>query len=195
VTLRARRGARRAALRAWRGTRLATLLALVASCGSDRPGRAACPSAFAADERREAAVREVLASDPAGRALLASDEPVRICFGNLSPSVRVVTGQLLVDDRLSVNDAAARVGHLLVHGVDGSTRAGVSEHERLEAEVSAHMLELELRARFGAYGATPVLWFADAYWAAPPAGREGVVRAALGAPDRPDARASAAAPQ
>ncbi|AKT41578.1 ImmA/IrrE family metallo-endopeptidase [Chondromyces crocatus] len=117
-----------------------------------------CPSGVAHDPPRARALLTQLSTTDEGKTLLQR-LPVTtpsLCFGQVPVSAIDDTGTLLLDDRLPDAEAAARLGHLLLHRVEGSPapRAGEPDcdaavHRALTAEARAFALELRLRRALG----------------------------------------------
>jgi hypothetical protein len=124
------------------------------------PARPSCPESFVADEARGEALLETLASVPEGARLR---EEVRrkkasftVCFGRIDVSALTTAGAALLDETLPPKEAAARLGHLLVHAVRGSPLAAPGDGgcdeattRALAAEADALSIELDLRRALG----------------------------------------------
>ena len=160
-------------------------LALITLVACEEPAPP-CPVGALDLPARADAIRARLASRPEGAALIASvrDHVGRICFSDGPSVVDEETHAVVLDRALGEGEAAARLGHLLVHVRDGSPyRDGpdcdVVVARALDAEARAHALELELRR---ALSVTPdVLRYEleDAFWAAPQSERVALVRVYL----------------
>jgi hypothetical protein len=123
-----------------------------------RPSRGAaatCPAGHVIDPARSKALWARLAQVPEGAALIErSEREPAMCFGPAQPSVVSGGGLLLLDARLADDEAAARVGHLVSHVLQGDqldpeAPAAVADCEAfgasaLAAEKRAHALELRL---------------------------------------------------
>ncbi|WP_236604107.1 hypothetical protein [Sandaracinus amylolyticus] len=160
--------------------RLAVLVSIVlVAC--EEPS--SCPQGALDLPARAEAITTRLASVPEGAALLRDHDP-RICFADSPSVIDEQTHAVLLDRALAAGEAAARLGHLLVHVRDGSPyRDGpdcdVVVARALDAEARAHALELDLRR---ALSVTPDVLryeFEPAYWAVPEHERIALVRAYL----------------
>ncbi len=110
-----------------------------------------CPAGFAADPERTAATRARLVRHPEGRALVDAARPP-VCWGEPEVTAIEERGVLLMDRRVSEAEAAARMGHLLFHAVEGMPLAeGCAGLDvAAQRESRAHALEGRLRHAFGA---------------------------------------------
>ena len=99
--------------------------------------------------------------------------PLRVCFGEVAVSAVTDEGMVLLDAAMPEAEAAARLGHLAMHVVEGSPAPGAGEAEceaavrrALEAEARAFALELRLRRGLGVikhrYGFEAAFWGARA---------------------------------
>ncbi len=141
-----------------RATGLAVALALVA-CGAPASAPAACAPGTSVDSARRAAIEARLASVEEGGALLAAarDRVREVCFAAPeSASVVTTDGALVLARDLDEGEAAARMGHLLVHLRDGLPLEAVPEGARgarceagieraLARESVAYVTEVELQ--------------------------------------------------
>src|SRR4051812_33973108 len=97
-------------------------LAIVVGTAFARPVPAAavdCAAGSHHDGAREARIVSHLARTDDGKALLArSSGALRMCFGAPPPRGVLEGDTLVLDARLSDTQAAARVGHLLLHGIE-----------------------------------------------------------------------------
>jgi hypothetical protein len=164
-------------------------LALVlAACGTPASAPSACPTGTHADATHASAIEARLGSIAAGRALLdvTRAEVPAICFGDAaSTSVITRARVVLLADGLEEGEAAARLGHLLVHVRDGlpidqlhpPCDAAVEHAMALEAR--AYVEELALQDGLAAHPTTLAFEFADAVRDAAPDAREGIVRTYL----------------
>jgi hypothetical protein len=118
-----------------------------------------------------------LASAPAGRDLLArAPGPLRICFVEIPVAAVTTEGTFLLDPRTPDAESAARLGHLLLHQIEGGLNIEGAPDRPCErvvdqaiwAEARAHALELELRRALGVTDPRRRFPFEDAFWAAPP---------------------------
>jgi hypothetical protein len=184
---------RRPSLRHDERTRLAARAALAPvaiaailclCCRGAAPPRP-CPARFAADRAREVVLVDRLRAAPEGGLLLARVPPAalpRICFGPAAVSSITTEGVVLLDRELGELEAAARLGHLLAHAVEGmpmaQPRAGDCDaqvEEALVQEARALALELRLRRALGVTERRLPYAFEDAFWRSPTAGRERLV--------------------
>lgn len=170
------------------------LLVLI-GCGAPAP---ACPSGTHADAARASAIEHRLASVAEGRALIdaARARVPAICFGaSESASVISTDRVILLAEGLEEGEAAARLGHLLVHARDGlatdEVHAGMDADacelgvdRALDLEARAYVVEVSLQSALGARPTTLAFEFADAMRAAPPDARFEIARAYLR--DHPD---------
>ncbi len=150
------------------------------SCRATDPPRS-CPPRFAEDGARGALLIDRLRAAPEGRSLLARlpAAPPRICFGATAVSTITTDGVVLLDRELGELEAAARLGHLLAHAVEGMPMAhprardcDAQVDEALVQEASALSLELRLRRALGVTDPRLPYAFEDDFWRAPAAGRE-----------------------
>jgi hypothetical protein len=111
----------------------------------------------------------------------------RICFGPIGASAVTTEGVILLDDALGEAEAAARVGHLLVHVERGSPLAPQVDPSRCEeavdraltAEASALELELRLRRALGVLSPRVRYAFEEEVVRAAPEARVGRIKAYL----------------
>jgi hypothetical protein len=153
-----------------------------------------CPLPFAPDGERARALESLLTSTPEGGAILAriprrSSPPV--CFGPAVVSAITTDGVVLLDAGLEGPEAAARLGHLLIHAAEGLPMAHptrepcpIQVDRALAAEAHALAVEIRLRRALGVAGsAGPArrlpYAFEDDFWAAPAGEREALVLAYL----------------
>lgn len=110
-----------------------------------------CPPGTSLDEVRTERAAALLATPSAGRALLAHDELPIVCWGPSEPAVMEDRSHVRLDPRASDREAAARLGHLLLHLRDGVPLAeGCGALAMAESrEREAHALEDHLRAELG----------------------------------------------
>lgn len=159
-----------------REIRRGPLLALLAGAvvvagvvGRSRWAAPACPEGTRADPARGEAVLRRLGSAAEGAAIRArAPAPRAYCVGPRAVSVVTSDGALLVDERLGEAEAAARVGHLLLHtggdrAVDALDRPGdracaALVAAALDEEARALAVELSLRRALGV--TAPVVRFA-----------------------------------
>ena len=161
---------------------LAALLGL--SCRAADPPRP-CPARFALDPPRAAALADRLATVPEGASVLTRAQGAampRICFGPAIVSSITTDGAVLLDGDLGEPEAAARLGHLLAHVVEGlpMARPGAGDCEAqvedaLRKEARALALELRLRHALGVTERRIPYAFEDDVQRAPPEARERLV--------------------
>jgi hypothetical protein len=158
-------------------------LALVACSTAPVP----CPDGTHADEGRAAAIAERLGTVSEGRALLALRDRVRaICFGDRT-SASVITSEhvVVLNDALEEAEAAARLGHLLVHVRDGLPIDVVSSgldpaacdaavDRALTLEARAYVVEVSLQDALGAHPTLLAFELAGDLRAASPDARESI---------------------
>ncbi len=167
------------------------LIALVLiGCGAPAP---TCPSGTHDDVARASAIENRLASVAQGRALIdaARARVPAICFG-ASESASVITTDrvVLLASGLEEGEAAARLGHLLVHARDGLPTDEV--HARMDPaaceaavdraidlEAHAYVVEVSLQTALDARPTQLVFEFVDAMRAAPPDTRFDIARTYL----------------
>lgn len=173
------------------------LLSLLAALGCDRcrdqapspgppEGRAHCRGSARADPERAQRIVELLASTTDGRDLLGrAPESPRICFNEHNPGAVTTEGIFWLDPRASEAESAARLGHLLLHRVEGGVPPPAGDRPRscpevveaaAAAEARAHALELELRRELGVTSPRLTFPFERQFWAAPEPERVGVLR-------------------
>lgn len=116
-----------------------------------------------------------------------------MCFaaaarGTLRPDGTLVLAPASID---APGPAAARLAHLLAHLADGlhhypapDVACALQVEQAIAAEVRGITTELAVWRELDLPGAP--FRFADAYWAAPPDGRDALVEAQLRAPAGPD---------
>jgi hypothetical protein len=127
------------------------LLTLLLLLGCEK--QSACPDGYRSDPPRTSRVADALGRNSEGKPLLdAARGRYQVCWGE--PSVPVIDAQrrLLLPRGATDAEAAARMGHLLLHVVEGipladgcGTRALAEQQEK-----KAHALEARLRAALGA---------------------------------------------
>ena len=168
-------------------------LALAIAACDHGGSRAPCPSGAWRDESREHAIEARLASVAEGRVLLDAqrDRVARVCFTSAS-SASVVTHDrvVILAQGLEEGEAAARLGHLLVHLRDGLPIDAVSPGLAAEScdaavgralalEAHAYVVEIALQDELGVHPQTLAFEFGDAVRAASGDSREGIVLAYL----------------
>jgi hypothetical protein len=170
------------------GLAAAGLLAVIACDRGARPHppeRDGCAEGHV-DEARTRRVLALLSTARAGRSLLErARRPLRVCHGHgIAPTI-TTEGALALDSAEQDAESAARLGHLLQHAVHGAPLSKSFDparscsalvREAIDAEASAHALELELRRALGVMHPRRVLPFEPAYWAAPAGQRLDVLR-------------------
>lgn len=141
-----------------------------------------------ADEPRARGLVALLEGAPEGAAIAGrvSAGAARVCFGQVPVSAVTPEGVVLLEATLADAEAAARLGHLLLHVVEGSPapRAGEPDCEAavrraLAAEARALAMELRLRRALGVTAPALRYEFEEDFWRAAPGEREGVVLAYL----------------
>jgi hypothetical protein len=186
-----------------RALTLAAALALAPalSCRAGDPPRP-CPARFAPDPARASLLVVLLRTAPEGASILDRFQGAPasvICFGpSHRPGLRAdeppyapgpmavssitTEGTVLLDRELGEREAAARLGHLLDHAVEGMPmahpRAGGCDaqvEEALAQEARALAIELRLRRALGVAGPRIAYAFEDAFWRAPAEAREPLV--------------------
>ena len=170
------------------------LLGLI-GCGAPAPS---CPSGTHAEAARASAIEHRLASVAEGRALIdaARARVSSVCFGApQSASVITTDRVILLADGLEEGEAAARLGHLLVHARDGlptdEVHAGMNADacetavgRALDLEARAYVVEVSLQTALGARPTMLAFEFGDAMRAAGPDARFEIARTYLR--DHPD---------
>ncbi len=174
------------------GAALVFLTGFAACRTPDPPQR--CPARFAEDATRGPALVEALRATTEGAGILARLPPSpapHICFGPATTSAITPEGVILFTADLQGPEATARLGHLLLHLAEGLPMARPTAGDcatqvdvALAAEARALAVELRLRRELGApapsgNGRRLPYAFEDAFWAAPPAGREALILAYL----------------
>jgi hypothetical protein len=163
----------------------------LAGCREPLPAAPPCPERTREDSARAQRLRDALGSTARGRALLRRADagpPLRLCFGIVAEPGITPERLVLLDERVGDAEAAARLGHLLLHADEGlpmdegrargrSCDERVAEAVRVEAR--AHALEIELRRDLGVTTPRARFAFEGAFWAAPPDRREAVIRSWL----------------
>lgn len=166
------------------------LLALTGCARKAEP--ASCPAGFAADEARARRTEERLRATSEGARLLerARGRETLVCFGPTDVSAITTTGMILLDARPGEAEIAARLGHLLLHAVDGLPMAEPIKasdardcyarvREALALEARAFALELRLRRELGVGAGeeprTVPYEFEEPFWQAEPEAREPLV--------------------
>lgn len=160
-------------------------------CEEPGPGRSShappCPEGALDLPARTESIVSLLASVPEGAALIAAtrDRMGRICVAQGGLNAIDDDRTIVLDRALDDAEAAARVGHLLVHVRDGSPypeRAARGADcdaivaRALDREASAHGVELSLRRALGVSRGRLVFPFEEAFWAAADRDREQIVR-------------------
>lgn len=162
---------------------LCALLLALAACRS-RPDPRPCPAGFQRDDARAEGIFEALASSPEGADLLKGVKTPDVCFGEPAYSVVTTEGVLLMDRRLDKGEAAARVGHLLLHVASGALALDPTPGDAgceaavdaaLRAEARAMALEIRLRRDLGVSSARSPIEPTPEFWRAAPALREALL--------------------
>ena len=142
-----------------------------------------CPAGFAPNEARANTLWKRLGASSAGARLIArgTSKPP-ICFGQTELSNITTTGVMYFDDKLAEAEAAARLGHLFLHFVDGMPMANPRPTDcekqvdaALRAESVALSFELELRREFAVTNGRIGYLFEERYWAAEREQREPLI--------------------
>jgi len=154
-----------------------------------------CPEKTQSDGWRATQILSSLGGDREGRSWLARvGYRPRVCFGQIEDGVVRTDGVFVLRDDWDAEANAARLGHLLVHQVEGpplsddaaqnsQTPCSQLVSDALDAEARAYAVELRLRR---ALGLEAVAAHARDYWKAPEPQRLQLVREYLeSAPDRP----------
>ncbi len=164
------------------------VLALI-GCG---PASVPCPSGTHADATRASAIEARLETTEEGRALMSARSGVSaVCFGDATrASVITSTRVIVLANGLEEGEAAARLGHLLVHARDGlpnevlgagqgdATCDAAVEHA-LRLEAHAYVVEVALQDALDAHPTMLAFEFAPEMRAAPPNERESIALAYL----------------
>ena len=163
------------------------LALLLIGCGATPP---ACPDGTRPDTARASAIEARLSTVSEGRALIESAH-VSICFVTSGSSSVITTDRVvLLASELEEGEAAARLGHLLVHARDGLPidliQSGL-DHDACEAavdraltlEARAYVTEIALQDALGAHPTTLAFAFAADVRAAPEPERESIAHAYL----------------
>jgi hypothetical protein len=143
---------------------------------------------MSADEARARSLVARLEGAPEGAAIVGRMPAgaARVCFGKVPVSAVTPEGVVLLEVSLADAEAAARLGHLLLHVVEGSPapRAGEADcdaavRRALGAEAAALGLELRLRRALGVEAPAMRYEFEEGFWGAAPGDREALVLAYL----------------
>jgi hypothetical protein len=180
----------------WAAAVLSVWVLAQAGCVAREPALPPCPDRHREDADRTRRIREALDATARGRELLRRADgspPLRVCYGRVDEPGITPERVVLLDDREGDAESAARLGHLLLHAIEGlpmdpSGARGRPCDERVaeavEVEARAHALELELRRDLGVTAPRARFAFEDAFWAAPADRRVEVIRAWLEAHPR-----------
>ncbi len=124
-----------------------------------RPAPPACPNGLRADPARAGQIVALTRSTSEGGALVTrTPQPLQICFANEGTGVVRSDGVIVLAATGDARSAAARLGHLLHHQVEGSPFQEPLAPERscaelvaeaMVAEARAHALEIRLRRELG----------------------------------------------
>ena len=144
-----------------------------------------CTGTLESDAPRAARVVGQLDRVAAGRKLLrAAPQPMKICFGEVGVGMVRTDGVFVLPASWEDAEDAARLGHLLLHRIEGpplpepipnGLNCSQAVARALRAEVEAHLLEATLRRDLGVTRARPALAFEAALWAAASRDRAAVV--------------------
>jgi len=162
---------------------------VVCACRESEPRAPACPDGFVADAARATRIFHALERDPEGAKLIdeaRSRGAITSCFGSMEVSAVTTERVVLFDEQLGDEEAAARLGHLIEHVVEGLSaekRDGETCEEvvrrALAHEAAALSRELRLRRALGVGAAKIRYELEEAFWAAQPDDREALVLAYL----------------
>jgi hypothetical protein len=157
---------------------------LFASCRSPEASRK-CPASFAVDHDRARRLADRLEASAEGARLAAHvcrDSGPTVCFGKADISTITTEGVILFDERLSESEGAARLGHLVLHFVEGlpmskprPTDCETQVERALQAEARALSLEIRLRRELDVRDRRLVYEFEEPYWAAGLEERESLI--------------------
>lgn len=167
-------------------------MVFLAACGKEAP---ACPAGMATMETRARGLRVLLERVPEGARVIGRVPAgaARVCFGRVPVSAVTPDGTVLLEASLGDAEAAARLGHLLLHVIEGppmpalvpaapalsGAECGAAVRRALVAEAGALALELGLRRALGVTAPALRYEFEQDFWRAPPEAREGVILAYL----------------
>jgi hypothetical protein len=136
---------------------------LVSRCAKTdaKPQSLRCPAGAATDAGRTATVLARLRTDEDGKRIVASlARELTMCYGDVSEGIVQTDGVLVLQRDRSPAANAARLGHLLLHLVQGPPLDEEAAHKRERSckeltewantmEKSAHDFESQLRKKFG----------------------------------------------
>ena len=160
----------------------ATTTYLTTRDSTDPPG---CREGQREDPERAAGLIALLSTTEARDLLRRAPRPLRLCFTDTRISTVATDGVYTLAGRATDTECAARLGHLLLHTVEGrplpahidrSRPCDAVVREALEAEVRANALELRLRRKLGVPLGAPEFPFEREFWDAAPGERSGVLR-------------------
>lgn len=133
-----------------------------------------CPPGYRHIPSRTQQIQERLKVMPETAQLLRAlrSKPIRYCYKNNAPSVVTTQGVMLLDTRQSLNETAARVGHLLQHLNNPITFVPGENCERqvkqaLVKEAQAYTLELRIRKELKVKNPILQLAFTPSFWRLP----------------------------
>jgi hypothetical protein len=118
--------------------------------------------------------------------LFALEDDAPLCFGELWPSRVVTNGVYLLDERASIEETAAKLGHLSLHQKEAARfdtlptkKEGCADwvDGLLVLEAKAYATELRLRQKLQVH--TNPYEFEESFWAEDPVKQEGVILAYL----------------
>jgi hypothetical protein len=133
-----------------------------------------CPDQLDADLARAERVVAHLGSVAEGRTLLEQvQQPLNLCFTEEALGVVRSDGVFVLPATWEDAEVAARLGHLLLHRIDGpplpdsipkDADCSVLVQRAVRAEVEAHLLEATLRRELGVKRARDALAFEATLW-------------------------------
>ena len=165
---------------------LVVALGILSFAAPYRPAPASCPDATHSDPSRLARVVRLLAGQREGTELLrrVGGAPPA-CFARIDEGVLRSDGVVVLSDSRTDAAAAARLGHLLVHQLDGfafddgagGRPCSMRVAAAIVAEARGHAQELRLRRQLGVPEPLLPADVERAYWAAQAFGDEAGVEA------------------
>lgn len=135
---------------------------------------AQCSLNLQSDPARGRRLIETLYTTSSGRELLDQNEGgLGFCFGRVPVPAIMTNGTIILDTRDSDEESAARLGHLLLHALEGMPQLPRADDHRscdeiveeaIKAEARAHDLELRLRRELGVAQPRHIFDFEHEYW-------------------------------